>query len=525
MSDIFISQVIERVLSGQIRIPTFQRGFVWDAEKVAVLMDSLYKGYPIGSLLFWRTRSRLRFERDLGPFRLPEIDPDYPIDYVLDGQQRITSIFGVFQSRIDAFSQEIWTSVYFDYRADSDAQESQFTALEDSEVDPNRYFLLRNFFNTVAYRRATANLEDKTLELLDQVQDVFRQTRIPIQMLSTDDKTMVAIVFERINRQGIELDTLQLLSAWTWSEEFDLQRKFEDLSIELEPFGFRDVGQDQDLLLRCCSAVLTGSVKTDTLINLNGAIVRDRFQEIVNGLKGAIDFLRDNLMIFSLDNLPYSNFLIALSVFFSSTGNSQFRYSDHQRRVILKWFWRTCFSRRYNSQPVKSIQADIDEILKLKLGQPSSLSDILDTLSIAPNFFIDNKFRSGTVITKTFILLLAQKHPYSFITGSPISLRDVLKEYNRNQFHHIYPRAFLRESNQNEYEDSCLANFCFLSTSDNNAIGGSAPSIYRAEMPSLTINQILEHALCPSSLFGNHYKTFIDERSEILAAEANRLLA
>ncbi|MEG3865221.1 DUF262 domain-containing protein [Microcoleus sp. T2B6] len=524
MSDIFISQVIEKVLSGQIRIPTFQRGFVWDADKVAVLMDSLYKSYPIGSLLFWRTRSRLRFERDLGPFRLPDVDPDYPIDYVLDGQQRITSIFGVFQSQVDAFSQEVWTNVYFDYRANTNAQESQFAALDESEADPNRYFLLRNFFNTVAYRRATASLEDEILELLDKVQDVFRQTRIPIQMLSTDDKTIVAIVFERINRQGIELDTLQLLSAWTWSEEFDLQRKFEDLSLELEPFGFRDVGQDQDLLLRCCAAVLTGNVKTDTLINLNGAIVRDRFQEMANGLKGAIDFLRDNLKIFSLDNLPYSNFLVPLSVFFSSTGNSQFRYTDSQRRTILKWFWRTCFSRRYNSQPIKSMQSDVGEISKLKLGQPSNLATISDAFEVESSFFKDNKFRSKTVITKTFILLLAQKNPYSFVTGSPISLREVLREYNRNQFHHMYPRAFLRSANQDSYDDSCLANFCFLSTSDNNMISNSPPSLYRSVMPSLSMNEILEHAISPVSLFDDDFRVFVDERAELLAAEANRLV-
>lgn len=396
---------------------------------------------------------------------------------MLDGQQRITSIFGVFQSQIDAFSLEDWTNVYFDYKANSNAQESQFAALNESEVDPGRYFLLRNFFNTVAYRRATANLEDETLELLDKVQDVFRQTRIPIQMLSTDDKTIVAIVFERINRQGIELDTLQLLSAWTWSEEFDLRRKFEDLSLELEPFGFRDVGQDQDLLLRCCSAVLIGSVKTDTLINLNGAIVRDRFQEVINGLKGAIDFLRDNFQVYSLGNLPYSNFLVPLSVFFSSTGNSQFRYTDFQRRIILKWFWRTCLSRGYNSQPIKSMQSDIEEILKLKIGQHSNLVTASDALEISSSYFTESKFRSNTVITKAFILLLAQKNPYSFITGSPISLREVLKEYNRNQFHHVYPRAFLRNSEQDTYDDSCLANFCFLSTSDNNMIGDSPPSI------------------------------------------------
>jgi hypothetical protein len=524
MSDIFINQVIEKVLSGQIRIPTFQRGFVWDADKVAVLMDSLYKGYPIGSLLFWRTRSKLRFERDLGPFQLPDVDPDYPIDYVLDGQQRITSIFGVFQSQIEAFSLEDWTSVYFDYRANSDVQESQFVVLEQSEADPDRYFLLRNFFNTVAYRRSTSNLEDEIQELLDKVQDTFRQIRIPIQMLSTDDKTIVAIVFERINRQSVALDTLQLLSAWTWSEEFDLQRKFEELSIELEPFGFRDVGQDQDLLLKCCSAVLTGSIRTETLINLNGSIVRDRFQEVVNGLKGTIDFLRDNLKIYSLTNLPYANFLVPLSVFFSSTGNSQFRYSDSKRRTLLKWFWRTCFSRRYNSQPVKSMQSDIEEILKLKMGESSNLINNSVSFDVQSDFFKDTKFRSNTVATKTFILLLASKNPYSFVTGSPISLRDVLKDYNRNQFHHIYPKAFLRNTSQKTYDDSCLANLCFLSTSDNNMIGENPPSIYKNSMPELYIHEILEHSFCPLSIFNDDFARFVQERAELLSLEANRLI-
>jgi hypothetical protein len=170
------------------------------------------------------------------------------------------------------------------------------------------------------------------------------------------------------------------------------------------------------------------------------------------------------------------------------------------------------------------MQSDIEEILKLKLGQPSNLATISDDFELHSSFFRDNKFRSNTVITKTFILLLAQKNPYSFVTGSPISLHEVLKDYNRNQFHHMYPRAFLRSSHQDSYDDSCLANFCFLSTGDNNMISSSPPSIYRSEMPSLSINEILEHSICPVSLFSNDFKFFIDERSALLAAEANRLV-
>jgi uncharacterized protein with ParB-like and HNH nuclease domain len=97
MESLSIRELIDLVTRGQVRIPAFQRGFVWDSDRVAYLMDSIYKGYPFGSLLFWRTKEKLKFDRDLGPFTLPEPNEDYPVDYVLDGQQRVTSIFGVFQ--------------------------------------------------------------------------------------------------------------------------------------------------------------------------------------------------------------------------------------------------------------------------------------------------------------------------------------------------------------------------------------------------------------------------------------------
>lgn len=108
-----IREILDSVLNGTVRIPAFQRGFVWDSDMVAFFMDSLYKRYPFGSLLFWRTKAQLKVEKKLGPFLLPERDPDYPIDYVLDGQQRITSIFGVFQSDLKPDGPLDWTKVYF----------------------------------------------------------------------------------------------------------------------------------------------------------------------------------------------------------------------------------------------------------------------------------------------------------------------------------------------------------------------------------------------------------------------------
>jgi len=155
MDPLTIRELIDDTLRGQIRIPSFQRGFVWEPDRVAYLMDSIYKGFPFGSLLFWRTDEQLRIERDLGPFKLPPPKADYPIDYVLDGQQRVTAIFGTFQTELPVDLPQLWMDIYFDYMAENNAQDSQFFALTSDQVDPNRHFPLKVLFDTVAYRRAT----------------------------------------------------------------------------------------------------------------------------------------------------------------------------------------------------------------------------------------------------------------------------------------------------------------------------------------------------------------------------------
>ena len=122
MDQLSVREILDSVYRGQIRIPAFQRGFVWEPDRVAFLIDSIYKGYPFGSLLFWRTNEQLRTERQLGPFELPDPDADFPIDYVLDGQQRITSIFGVFQTELGAIEDENWKEIYFDFSQNDDVQ-------------------------------------------------------------------------------------------------------------------------------------------------------------------------------------------------------------------------------------------------------------------------------------------------------------------------------------------------------------------------------------------------------------------
>jgi hypothetical protein len=520
MPDPTIRVVIDHILGGRIRIPAFQRGFVWDADRVAYFMDSLYKGYPFGSVLLWRTSNRLTTERKLGPYDLPPVDPAYPIDYVLDGQQRLTSVFGVFQNELEPAADEVDPrfSIYFDLQAEATMQESEFVVLAEDEVDLNRHFPLNVLFDVVRYREATERFQGDDLTNIDRMQSRFKEVVIPTQTFESDERSSVAIVFERVNRLGIELDTLQLLSAWTWSEDFDLRERFEELAETLEPFGFGPVGEDTNLLLRCCAAVIRHEASPGALMQLNGEEVRDRFAEIVSGIHGAIDFLRTNLEVHALKNLPYATFLVPLSVFFARQDGSSVAITDDQRDRLVKWFWRSCFSRRYRSDVIRKLEADVASMVRLRANQPSEI-DAMDFYAGTDQFW-GPTFNTYGVNTKVFILMLAQWQPLSFVSGAPISLAPVLKAYNRNEFHHCYPRKYLKGQSRTTAEINLLTNFVFMSSADNKILGGVAPSEYRSKMSAKAEGEILARALCPPELFDDDYERFLRARAGVLISAA-----
>ncbi|TCT18983.1 DUF262 domain-containing protein [Thiobaca trueperi] len=510
-----IRQLTDDVLKGAVRIPSFQRDFVWDFDHVAYLMDSIYKQYPFGSLLFWRTKNRLTSDKRLGSFKLPEAPDEYPVYYVLDGQQRITSIFSVFQTELEPIG-ERWPEIYFNIVSDNDYQESLFSPQENPDLD--KHFPLSCLFDPVKYRQATDRFAQspKILRAIDDLQARFKEVTIPVQILTTEERSSVAIVFERINRLGMELDTLQLLSAWTWNEDFDLIDAFRELKDELEDFGFAEVGDNTSLILRCASAILTGDSSPDRLIDLNGTRVRESFPIVRNGILGAIDFFRKQLRVAGLKCLPYSALLTPLAVFFAEPDGKDVTYSAETYRIIRRWFWRSCFSRRYTSQPKKTAQRDIEAFTKLKDGRKSNLDDIQTDLG--DDYFSRNVFKLSSAITKSFILMLINEGPRSLLSGAEVDVDRVLQKYNRGEFHHLFPKAFLRENAVEDDQINCLANFAVISGADNRKISRKRPSEYRRLCVGgpEDFDAILKSALCPASLFDDNYDKFLADRDKIL---------
>ena len=522
-TSLFIKQLISDLERGRIRIPSFQRGFVWNSEQVAYFIDSIYKGFPFGSILLWRTRSELRIERNLGPYELPKNDPEYPIDYVLDGQQRITSIFGIFQNSLAAQeNQDInWTNLFFELNSD---ELIPFKYLEDKEnYDSNKFFPLRYVFDSPKYRQSTRSLDEQLASQIDDLVDKFTQSIIPVERFETEERKNVATVFERINRQKVVLGTFDLLSVWNWSEEFDLQEKFKEISQELEEFGFDNIG-DQ-LLLKCCSAVIMNSCKPDTFMDIPGSKVREKFEEIKRGLFSSIDFLKTNFNIFSLKLLPMENILVVLTSFFASSQKQSCPVPQEQNEVIKKWFWRSCFSKRYARGGAKITDLDIEEIQKLKNNITNQLGEF--DYSINEEYFIANCLIMSAIATKTFILMVAREHPLNFIQGTEISLEKVLSIGNRKEFHHIYPKDYLEKLNHGYTKEqiNCLANFTILSRTDNNKIKNKPPSKYKLLMPKeqKTLENILKTHLCDMDIFNDDYDNFLKSRTDLLVEKATEL--
>lgn len=520
-----IKRLIDRVLLGEIRVPGFQRGFVWEPDRAALLMDSIHKEYPFGSILLWRTRTQLKTEKNLGTFELPDPEADYPIDYVLDGQQRITSIFSTFQTELTPKKEdpEVWLPIYYDFEANADAQDSQFQALPSDQVDPDRYFPLAVFFDPVEFaeKQREYNLSDERLREIVLVQSKFNGTLVPVETFTKEDRESVAIVFERVNRQGVKLDTFQLLTAWTWSDEFDLQQEFRDLAERFEGFGFDEIGTDNDLLLKCASAVLRSDPSPTALIDINGAEVREKFQVIVNALDRTIDFLRDELQVRHYKFLPYSGLLIPLCAYFSRKQSTGVPAEDKER--LLRWFWRTSFTHRYSGNPSRNIKQDVLAAIALREGRrrKTSLDDIPAAVSL--DFYQATKFNNRTVATRTFILQLAAHRPRSFIGGRPITLDDVLSEPNRREYHHCFPKAYIgKVGDESVYDANCIANFAFLNRSENREISDKAPSVYRDLMGD-HVSEVLESQIVPEELFLDHFDTFVEQRTLMLAKDAGRL--
>ena len=240
-----LKDLISDIKKGEIKIPQFQRKFVWKEQQAIKLLDSISNNYPTGSLLFWRTSTKLATERDIGDFRLPETDDLSPTNYVLDGQQRLTVIY----SCLGAPDNEGGFSVGYDLI------EEEFVKL--SEKYEIHIFPLRWIYNTTKllnFRTGlTSHPSSEELQIrLDSIIEVITNYRLPVVTLKDLSVEEVCPIFERINSSGTPLSTYDLMVAATWTQSFNLNDEVESIADSLKSKNFDDI--TGDTILKCLSA-------------------------------------------------------------------------------------------------------------------------------------------------------------------------------------------------------------------------------------------------------------------------------
>lgn len=226
------NELINDVQTGRIKIPQFQREFVWDLKRTAKLLDSIIRGYPIGTFIFWRTTERLRMISVLGSI-VTRIPDDYEmIDYVLDGQQRITSLFvalkGENVNNID------YSSIYINLEAKDDDEDIVITDVSDLPDCSYISFEKLLKYNIVDLVERFASDKEK-LTIIDKYKKNVENYDFSVIQVSDVPIDVATDIFTRINVGGKSLSVFEIMCAKIFDDEkgFDLSEKFDELKNDL----------------------------------------------------------------------------------------------------------------------------------------------------------------------------------------------------------------------------------------------------------------------------------------------------
>lgn len=353
-----INDLLDSVVSGEYRIPRFQRPYVWSPTDMIQLFDSVARGYPIGSLLVWQTErkdiSSLSF---IGPINLPSDGPTVK-SYVVDGHQRLATLLGVLRLPEDYPREKMedwrWWIVY-------DLLAEQFVHIkEPGPTVPLHLLPLRSLLRTVDFARRTRELASSKeysekeintlLDRADAIQRSIREYRLPMTVMKSGSLDDAVNIFARVNQRGRDMTPDQMVSALTFRDEgegdFDLAGSIDDILGELRTYGFGDLPR------RVVLQVILALADLDfTRPSYENIVSRDSFKKMRPAVENAEKALKDSAKfinkIVGLKTsrlLPYASIIVMLSIYFSNSKKKRNDPSIAPLGLLEKWFWATSFN-------------------------------------------------------------------------------------------------------------------------------------------------------------------------------------
>ncbi|HWO18555.1 MAG TPA: DUF262 domain-containing protein [Kofleriaceae bacterium] len=483
----YLPAIFRRIQRGDIRMPAFQRGFVWKPSQILELLESIYRGFPIGSVLLWRVDGPILRVEEQSKSVFPQNDDSYPAYFVLDGLQRLSTLYAVFH--FDPKHHDKMFRVSFDLEqrtfATTDPSRAAEHSIALSDLFSPREFLKRQ--QALASTQEGEALIDRAVELYS----TFQEYLLPIVTIAGRDISDVVGVFERVNSTGTKLSAVDFMRAVTWSEHFDLNSQITEIRRDSEARGFSIPGETLVKVL----AISMGKLPTpESMLELRESTSRD----LLRGVKKAKDilarvaaYLSSYLHIKSYAFVPYEGQFLMLSRFFSDSGSP----SDAQLRTLTRWFWSTSFSEELQGRSDNQIANNVIEMGEFRSGAKTRLRF---SLKLTSETLLKRKFRRGNALSSAFASMLAHVQCRSLFTGDEIDLNEYMTDDAGKNY------TALVNSDRGEYLSKVVANTFVCADADlASARQLSGMSIVRRLLKRHTkadAEEILESQLLPDEV-------------------------
>lgn len=472
--------LIHGIEHGTIKVPKFQRDFVWSIEKTASLLDSILKGYPIGTFILWKTGERLNEVKNLGDIDFVQTPEGDKIEYVLDGQQRLTSLVAAYKGAIIQKNGEKRETDYKNIYVNLDAAEDEtiISAEETGDRSKPLYDVL-NFGPLEAVRLQDEGFTEEHIVKLDKYRKAFQTYNFSIVLLTKDDIDSAIEVFTRINTGGQVLTLFEIMSAKTYDEEqdFDMQEKWDGFVKKLEDCEYETISSTIILHLLALHLSKGKECKRSVILKLDKQEIINAWDDVISSIEETIHFFRTLYGIPASRLLPYDSLLVPFSYFFLKNGTET---TGQQRRFLEEFFWRMSLSYRYSSATESKLAQDVRRIDLIIAGQQPDYKEVQVYLE-SPQTLIDTDFSAGSSYCKAVMCLLAAEKPMDFQDGAEVILDNSwLKAAHSKNYHHFFPKAYLK--NNNISTENSLMNITLVSDKLNKRkIRARAPSDYLSE--------------------------------------------
>lgn len=544
-----LSELLTWVGQGKAQLPEFQRSWVWDDTKICKLIESITSGYPMGAAMFLESGGEsVRFKcRKFTGVQCPdEITPDW---LVLDGQQRLTTLFQVFmckkpvETRLDTNKDKtIFRYYYLDIEKCLDPEADRLDAIisisekkrilsdigrtieldlsspereyehlmfplnlvfSPNDIDDWRYAMEDHFANDNKYRLMFRDFSQRILRPIQEYQMPV------IQLTKETPKEAVCQIFENVNTGGVPLTVFELVTATFAADEYDLRddwnkicNSFKDKKLTV----LKDITGANFLaamtLLVTYKKSLTDriavSCKKRDILRLNLEDYKANHDALVGGFESAAAFL-SHQGIFSERDLPYSTQLVPLAAIFAFDNERKEKRAfmlGHNLDLLAKWYWCGVFGELYGGANEARFALDIVNIFEWISG--GNQPDTVTRSNFQPTRLLSMQTRNSAAY-KGVMAMIMQDSPLDFMSGSKMDIASYLDE--DTDIHHIFPQAYCEGQKYPMRKWNSVVNKTPIYASTNRSIGGRAPSEYIKTMRNkglteeLVVSAITSHKI------------------------------